>query len=259
MNLLARILEAKRAELESEKSRLPIRRAIEMASGALPSRSFAPGLRRRDRINVIAEVKGAARPPEAARGGPGPVEAARACALAGAAAISVLTDARFLNGSPSHLADVREAVDLPILRKDFLFDEYQVYRSRGLGADALLLIARVLPPKTLTMLIGVSRSLHMEALVEVHSEEDLRKALDCGASIIGVNNRDPDTMRVSIETSLRLAPLLPEAVTKVSVSGIVTRADLDGLRAAGYDAFLIGERLMRDEDPGAALRSLIGS
>ena len=259
MNLLARILEAKRAELESEKSRLPIRRAIEMASGALPPRSFAPGLRRRDRINVIAEVKGSARPPENPRGGPGPVEAARACALAGAAAISVLTDARFLNGSPSHLADVREAVDLPILRKDFLFDEYQVYRSRGLGADALLLIARVLPPKTLTMLIGVSRSLHMEALVEVHSEEDLRKALDCGASIIGVNNRDPDTMRVSIETSLRLAPLLPEAVTKVSVSGIGTRADLDGLRAAGYDAFLIGERLMRDEDPGAALRSLIGS
>lgn len=258
MSLLARILEAKRAELEAEKSRLPIRRAIEMASGAMPPHSFAPSLRRRDRINVIAEVKAVAQT-EGGRGGSGPVEAARACAQSGAAAISVLTDARFLNGSPSHLADVRAAVELPLLRKDFLFDEYQIYRSRGLGADAVLLIARILPPKLLTMLIGVSRSLNMEAVVEVHAEEDLLKALDCGASIVGVNNRDPDTMRVSIETSLRLAPMLPETVTKVSVSGIGTPADLAGLRAAGYDAFLIGERLMRDEDPGRTLRELIGA
>jgi indole-3-glycerol phosphate synthase len=99
----------------------------------------------------------------------------------------------------------------------------------------------------------------MEAVVEVHAEEDLHKALDCGASIVGVNNRDPDTMRVSLETSHRLAPLLPETVTKVSVSGIGTRADLEGLRAAGYDAFLIGERLMRDENPGRTLQELIGS
>jgi indole-3-glycerol phosphate synthase len=148
-------------------------------------------------------------------------------------------------------------VTLPVLRKDFLFEEYQLYRSRALGADALLLIARILEPKLLTTLIGVTRSLHMEALVEVHGEDDLARALDCGATLIGINNRDLATMTVSLETSLRLLPLIPAGVTRVSESGIETRADLDRLRSAGADAFLIGERLMREPDPGAALKALL--
>lgn len=258
MSLLTRIIEAKKAELESEKLRLPMRRVIELASSAAPPHALAPSLRRPDRLNIIAEVKGVSPPPGENRRVTSPVEAARACVAAGAAAISVLTDARFLRGAPSDLSDVRAAVDVPVLRKDFLFDEYQVYRSRGLGADALLLMARILNPKMLTTLIGVSRSLDMEALVEVQSEDDLRKAIDCGALVIGVNNRDLDTMNVSIDTSLRLAPLLPPSVVRVSVSGIGTRADLDRLREAGFDAYLIGEVLMREENPGAALRRLIG-
>jgi indole-3-glycerol phosphate synthase len=171
--------------------------------------------------------------------------------------VSVLTDERFFLGSPQHLQQVRRAISLPLLRKDFVFDEYQVYRSRALGADALLLIARVLERRLLTTLIGVSRSLEMDALVEVHSEEDLDKAVACGAAVIGVNNRDLGTMTASLETSLRLAPHLPADALRVSESGIETREDLERLAAAGYHAFLIGERLMREADPGEALRALI--
>jgi indole-3-glycerol phosphate synthase len=182
---------------------------------------------------------------------------ARAYERAGASAVSVLTDERFFLGSPQHLQQVRRAISLPLLRKDFVFDEYQVYRSRALGADALLLIARVLERRLLTTLIGVSRSLEMDALVEVHSEEDLDKAVACGAAVIGVNNRDLGTMTASLETSLRLAPHLPADALRVSESGIETREDLERLAAAGYHAFLIGERLMREADPGEALRALI--
>ncbi len=182
---------------------------------------------------------------------------ARAYARAGAVAISVLTDARFFLGAPEHLTAVRRSVAVPILRKDFIFDEYQVYQSRALGADAVLLIARILPARTLSTLVGVARSLHMEALVEVHADEEIAKALDCGAAVVGVNNRDLKTMSHSIEVSIRLAPLLPAGVVRVSESGIEERGDIDRLREAGFDAFLIGERLMREADPEAALRRLV--
>ena len=147
---------------------------------------------------------------------------------------------------------------LPVLRKDFLIEEYQVYESRVIGADSLLLIARILTDKELSTLIGVSRSLHMEPLVEVHSEDEAQRAIDCGATVIGVNNRDLATMTVSIETSLRLAERLPGTVVRVSESGIETHEDIVRLRQAGYHAILIGERLMRDADPGRALRDLLG-
>ena len=257
MDILTRIFAAKKADLEAEKAQLPLRRAIELSSSSAPPHPFTTAIRRPGRVNIIAEIKRASPSRGDIRGTADPVEVARAYASAQAAAISVLTDERFFLGSPSHLAQVRAAVQVPLLRKDFLFNEYQVYRSRALGADALLLIARILEPKSLATLIGVTRSLHMEALVEVHSEDDLDKALGCGAQMIGVNNRDLATMSVSIETSLRLAPLLPREVTRVSESGIETRADITRLRGAGYDAFLIGERLMREADPGALLRDLV--
>jgi len=257
VGILERIVQAKRAEVEHEKERLPMRRAIELASAAPPPQDFAAALRRPSRINVIAEVKRASPSRGPIREGADPSDVARAYGAAGAAAISVLTDARFFLGAPEHLAAVRQAVDRPLLRKDFLFDEYQIYRSRALGADAVLLIARILSIKELKTLIGVSRSLHIEPLVEIHSEDDAAKALDCGAAIVGVNNRDLSTMKTSLETSLRLAPLLPPTVLKVSESGIEERSDIERLRAAGYDAFLIGERLMREPDPGAALRRLL--
>ena len=257
VDILERILAAKRADLEAEKGRLPMRRAIELASAAPAPHRFADALRQTGRRNVIAELKRASPSKGAIRPAADPDQVARAYEQAGAAAVSVLTDEHFFLGSPHHLEVVRRAVSLPLLRKDFVFDEYQVYRSRALGADALLLIARVLERRLLTTLIGVSRALEMEALVEVHSEEDLDKAVACGATLIGVNNRDLATMTTSLEISLRLAPRLPAEALKVSESGIETRDDLDRLAAAGYDAFLIGERLMREEDPGEALRALI--
>ncbi len=258
MNILERIVEAKRSELEREKSSLPMRRAIELASGAPPPHDFAAALRRPGRINIVAEIKRASPTRGKIREGAEPGAVARAFAEAGAAAISVLTDARFFLGAPEHLEEARRAMPLPVLRKDFLFDEYQVYRSRAYGADALLLIARILPEKELQTLIGVARSLHMDALVEVHSEEEIKKAAGCGATVLGVNNRDLTTLAVSLETSIRLAGSLPGSAVKVSESGIETREDIARLREAGYEAFLIGERLMREPDPGAALRLLLG-
>ncbi len=257
MDVLERILHAKRQELEAQKVQLPMRRAVEMASAAAPPHDFVAAIRQPDRINIIAEVKRASPSGGEIRKSADPAAVARQYAEAGAAAISVLTDARFFLGAPEHLQAARRLVSVPLLRKDFIFDEYQLFRSRALGADSLLLIARILSIKDLKTLIGVTRSLHMEALVEVHSEEDLDKAIGCGAAVIGVNNRDLGTMTVSLDTSLRLAERVPPGIVRVSESGIETREDIDRLRAAGYNAFLIGETLMRAPDPGAALGALL--
>ena len=259
MDVLERIVAAKRQDLAREKERLPPRRIIELASGAPPPQDFAAALRRRDRVNIIAEVKRASPSRGGIREAADPAEVARSYARAGAAAISVLTEARFFLGAPEHLTAARESVPVPVLRKDFLFDEYQVYQSRALGADSLLLIARIVGAKELATLIGVARSLHMEPLVEVHGEEEVDLALQAGAGVIGVNNRDLGTLAVSIENSLRLIPRLPDSVLRVSESGIETRSDIARLRGAGFDAFLVGERLMREDDPGAALRELLGA
>jgi indole-3-glycerol phosphate synthase len=257
--ILEQIMRAKRADLERDKTLLPMRRLIERASGAPPSQDFAAAIRRQGRVNIIAEVKRASPSRGRIQEGADPGTVARAYAASGAAAISVLTESHFFLGAPEHLTEARESVRVPVLRKDFLFDEYQIYESRALGADAVLLIARLLAARELATLIGVSRSLHMEPLVEAHSEDEIARALDSGAQIVGVNNRDLGTMAVSLENSLRLRPLLPDDIVKVSESGIETRADIDRLRAAGFDAFLVGERLMREPDPGAALRVLVGA
>ncbi len=258
MDVLDRIVRAKRIDLERDKAQVPMRRAIEQATGAPAPLDFAAAIRRPGRVNVIAEVKRASPSRGRIQAEARPADVARAYAAVGAVAVSVLTEARFFLGAPEHLTEARETVEVPILRKDFLFDEYQIYQSRALGADSVLLIARILRPRDLTTLIGVARSLHMEPLVEVHTEDEIAKALDCGAAVIGVNNRDLGTMAVSVENSLRLAPLLPDSVARVSESGIEDGLDIERLRAAGFDAFLVGERLMREADPGAALRRLIG-
>jgi indole-3-glycerol phosphate synthase len=255
MGLLEKIRAARRAEIETEMRVLPMRRAIELASAAPPPHPFASTLRRPDRMSAVAEVPAPgsrqnATPPT------GPAEMARAFAAAGADALSVVTDALFLKGTPAHLGEVRSAVDLPVLRKDFLVDEYDLYRSRALGADAVLLIARLVDARLLPTMVGVSRSLHMDAMVEVHDEEDVRRALEAGADLVLVNNRDASTRTATIETSLGLAPLLGPAV-RVSAGGIESAVDVARLRAAGFDAVLLGERLTREADPGAALRRIL--
>ena len=258
MDVLERIVQAKKARVARDKVERPLRRVIEMATAALPPRDFGAAIRRGDRINIIAEIKKASPSKGEINAAADVAAIAGAYARAGAAALSVLTESRFFLGAPEHLGDAKRAVAVPVLRKDFVLEEYQVYESRVLGADSILLIARILTSKDLATLIGVARSLHMEPLVEVHSEEEVDRAIECGAAVVGVNNRDLATMSVSIENSLRLAPRLPEPLIKVSESGIETPLDIQRLRGAGYVAFLIGERLMREADPGAALRELAG-
>src|SRR5207245_1360147 len=186
-----------------------------------------------------------------------PVRIARQYERGGAAALSVLTDEPFFQGSLAHLAMAREAVTLPTLRKDFTLDEYHVVEAAAHGADAVLLIAAILEGKEIRSLREVAEQYGMAALVEVHSQREMRMALGAGADIIGVNNRDLKTFEVTLETSLRLAAGIPAEVLKVAESGIHSAADIRRLRDAGFDAFLVGEHLMQSAKPSEALRSLM--
>jgi indole-3-glycerol phosphate synthase len=188
-----------------------------------------------------------------------PAAHARAYADAGAAAISVLTEPTFFDGSPDHLRDVRAAVELPVLRKDFIVTEYQLLEAVALGADAVLLIAAALEQSALVELLGKAEGLGLSALVEVHDLEELHRALDAGARIVGVNSRNLRTLTVDLTVLDRVAGELPPGVTAVAESGIRTRDDIARLSGAGYHAFLVGERLIAQADPGAALRELRGA
>jgi indole-3-glycerol phosphate synthase len=176
---------------------------------------------------------------------------------AGAAALSVLTEEQFFLGSLDDLTEARGAVSLPVLRKDFILDSYQVYESVAAGADALLLIVAALPDEDLRTLLALSDRLRVAALVEVHTAEELDRALAAGAKIVGINNRDLKTLNVDLEVSLRLRPKIPAGCVAVSESGIRGPAELKRLAEAGYDAVLIGERLMTAEDPGKELADFL--
>jgi indole-3-glycerol phosphate synthase len=186
-----------------------------------------------------------------------PAAHARAYAKAGAAAISVLTEPTFFDGSPDHLRDVRAAVTLPILRKDFIVSEYQLIEAAVLGADAALLIVGALEQSQLTTLLGAAERLSLAALVEIHDAAELRRAVDAGARVIGVNSRNLRTLSVDHGVLDRIAAELPADVTAVAESGIRTHDDVERLSRAGYHAFLVGERLIAQPDPGVALRELL--
>ena len=188
-----------------------------------------------------------------------PCAIARAYERGGAAAISVLTEPAFFDGSLEHLSAVRVAVSLPLLRKDFIVDEYQLLEARAAGADAILLIVAALDGNTLVRLQTRAWELGLAALVEVHDEDELKRALDCGARIVGVNNRNLRTLDVDVEASDRLAALMPRGPITVSESGLRSRAEVDRLKALGYRAFLIGERFMTDADPARAVAELVGA
>jgi indole-3-glycerol phosphate synthase len=259
------ILAACRARLEVRKAEVPLDRVREAASRrmelASERRDFtaalgswgpeAPGLR------VIAELKQASPSRGTLRADYRPHEIASGYEGAGAAALSVLTEPQFFKGSLGDLEEAREAVSLPVLRKDFILEAYQVYESAAAGADALLLIVAALNDVELRSLIELAYGLEMAALVEVHSEEEVSRAIAAGVRIIGVNNRDLRTFEVNVETSLRLRDRIPAGVITVSESGIGTAADLARLQAAGFDAVLIGERLITQADPGQGLRDLL--
>ncbi len=255
---LDHIVAARRAALSRQMYRMP-QAALRMAvKKAAPARNFAAVLVR-DGVNVIAELKKASPSRGLIRAEFDPRQLARQLESAGAVALSVLTEEEFFQGSIAHLRVVRSAVKLPVLRKDFIFDPWQVWEARAAEADAFLLIAAILDGGTLCQLLAVGRELGMEALVEVHTHEELARAVEAGARILGVNNRDLRTFEVNIETSLELIEEIPDDCIAVSESGLRSSEDLQRLRAAGFDAFLIGEHLMESPDPATALRALLES
>jgi indole-3-glycerol phosphate synthase len=256
-SVLDAILARTRERVAAEQERRPLGFSHPAVTRASPVRPFSEALARSGRVNVIAEHKRRSPSRGAIREDLAPADVARRYESAGAAAISVLTDEPFFGGRMDHLVQAREAVALPVLRKDFVLDPWQVWEARAAGADAVLLIVAALTDAELRGLLGVAREAGLDALVEVHDRPELDRALAAGSRIVGVNNRDLKTLAVSLQTSLALAPVIPDDVVAVAESGIRTSADLVRLRDAGFDAFLVGERLMSAPDPGEALKRLL--
>lgn len=254
-DILERIVGARRWALEVTKQATPAVKVGERAAVAPPGRDFAGALTRTG-INVIAELKKASPSRGVLRVAYNPAALATQLESAGAAALSVLTEPDFFLGGLEDLQVARQLTGLPVLRKDFLFDPYQVYEARAAGADAFLLIVAILKPDELSSLIRLGRELGMAALVEVHTAAELERALEAGAEIVGVNNRNLKTFEVNLDTSLQLIEKIPEECVAVSESGLGRREDLQRLRAAGFDAFLIGEHLMQAAEPARALKRL---
>ncbi len=225
-------------------------------AGRPAPRSLKAALEAR-RPAIIAEIKRASPSKGEFAMDRDPVELARMFEANGAAAVSVLTEPHYFRGEPDFIRRLRPEVSLPLLRKDFILEPIQVYETAALGADALLLIVSLLEAGQLRVLLLLSRSLGLEALVEVHTEAEMATALGAGARIIGINSRDLHTFEMFPDRALELAPLAPPEVTLVAASGIKTRADLERYEAAGIHAFLIGETLVTAADPGAKLREFI--
>ena len=253
--VLDRIVDAKVKRVAEAKTHNP----IESLKGLhrREHRSFAAALSRQSRVNVIAEIKRKSPSKGVIRENFDKVWIAESYASGGAAALSVLCEEDFFGGALADLEAIRKRVELPLLRKDFIFDEYQLYESVRAGADAILLIVAILEEELLGLLVQSAAELGLDALVEVHSVDEMERAARARATIIGINNRDLTTFNVDLETSTRLAPLAPKGSILVSESGITTAGDIRRLKSAGFDAFLIGEHLMRAQDPAESLRSLV--
>jgi indole-3-glycerol phosphate synthase len=256
-NVLGRIVAATRESVSRRTREFPIERVLSQAPTPGARRAFGGALRQQERVNVIAEFKRRSPSRGVIREDLPPVAVAQAYEVAGAAALSVLTDHQFFGGSLQDLQEARAATLLPTLRKDFVVDAYQVREAWIAGADAVLLIAAVLDDAELRALHKLAVEHGLDPLVEVHDGRELARALAAGATLIGVNSRDLRTMEVRLETALELAPLVPDEVVAVAESGIRSGRDLRRLRDAGYDAFLVGEQLMQAKDPGRALEELL--
>jgi indole-3-glycerol phosphate synthase len=256
--ILDRIVEARRDSIAHRKRSLPEAALKFAVEKALPPRDFAAALSR-DAFNVIAELKKASPSRGVLRENYAPGTLAAGLESAGAAALSVLTEEEFFCGSLGDLKEAKKKVEIPILRKDFIVDPWQVLEARAAGADAFLLIVAILDDATLRELLDLGRSLKMEPLVEVHSRQEIARAVASGAKLIGVNNRDLKNFSVRLEISLELIEAIPEDCIAVSESGLRTHEDLARLRRAGFDAFLVGEHLMKDADPAVPLRALLES
>ncbi|MFC1858238.1 indole-3-glycerol phosphate synthase TrpC [Thermodesulfobacteriota bacterium] len=259
MDILAKIVERKKAEVAASKERIPENL---LRTQALESRERRPFIERLGRsgpagVNIIAEIKRASPSKGVIRSDLNPIEYATTYEQGGAAALSVLTDQSFFQGSSEDLHQARNATSLPVLRKDFLISSYQLYESAVMGADAILLIVRILSREQLKDYISLGHDLGLDALVEIHTEADLEIATDAGAKLIGINNRNLQTFETNINTAVRLKSLLKPDQIAVSESGIHTREDIQEICNSGIRNFLIGESLVRAENPKDFLKSLL--
>lgn len=258
-DILQRILETKRREVEEARRLVSDSEIERLALQAPAARNFLGSIRARidaRKPAVIAEIKRASPSKGLLRETFEPAAIARSYQAAGAACLSVLTDRQYFQGAPEHLSAARAACSLPVLRKDFVIDLYQVHQARAMGADCILLIASALPIERLQAFEKAAKSLGMAVLVEVHDAIELEAALNLETPLIGINNRDLRTFRTAIDTTLGLLPAVPAGRIVVTESGIATPEDVKKLRDQGVAAFLVGEAFMRSADPGAALANL---
>jgi indole-3-glycerol phosphate synthase len=260
MNVLSEIMAKKQERVTAAKEVVSLdemRRLASEARGSAKPHALLDALRR-DGVNIIAEFKRRSPSKGMIRGDADVTGIARSYEAGGAVAMSVLTEEDYFAGSLDDLRTVKATVDLPVLRKDFMFEEYQIYEAAAAGADAILLIVAAINDETVASLRRLAEEeLRMDALVEVHTADEMKRAIACGATIIGVNNRDLRTFEVSLETSIALATQAPRESVLISESGLKSSNDLQRLRDAGYRGFLIGETLMRAPKPDEALRQLL--
>jgi indole-3-glycerol phosphate synthase len=255
--ILKKIVENRREEVARQKEILPIRELRKMLADRPQTRDFEGAIRDRD-CAVIAEVKRRSPSKGRIREDFDPIGIAGIYEENGASAISILTERMFFEGQAAYIPQIRRSVRLPLLRKDFIVDPYQINETRVLGADALLFIAKLLEEGELRDFIGLASELGLAALVEVHDEKDVEKAVSSGARIVGINNRDLATFRTDLAVSVGLVRRIPKGITVVSESGIGSRGDIEMLMGAGIHAVLVGESLMREQDIGKKLRELLG-
>ncbi|MBI3541457.1 MAG: indole-3-glycerol phosphate synthase TrpC [Deltaproteobacteria bacterium] len=259
--VLEKIIDYKKLELESQKRKVTLKDLRFQVEDTSPARDFLNALRCPG-IRVIAEIKKASPSAGLIRPDFDPVAIAQSYEQNGAAALSILTDEHFFQGSLKDLEKVKKVVPLPLLRKDFTLDAYQIYEARAAGADAVLLIVRILEPAQIKDYLDLATELGMSALLEVHDEEDLKKTKPLVAKIIGINNRDLDTLKIDLETSVKLSKNIPQGTASqgtliVSESGISSSSDVQKLQRVGINTFLIGESLLRAKDSGKALKEIL--
>lgn len=255
--LLTKIIEHKKKEVEAAGARTPLEDLKKRAGSICVRSAFKKSISRKGHVNLIAEIKKSSPSRGLIRPDFDPLTIALSYQGAGAAAISVLTDERFFDGKLEYLKNISERMTVPILRKDFIIDEYQVYEAAVNGAEAVLLIAHILTHEELKRLYDLARELGMEVLLEVHNEEEVDKALSANASIIGINNRDLNTFEVDISTTERLIHKIPENKVIVSESGIGSYEQIMFLKSLGVNAVLVGESLMRADNPADMVRRLM--